>query len=140
MILAMGRDRRKQGLRPGSARHGGRRRNGWAVESLSVAEVGPGISVPSLEEALAALDDFEPGLGWPAVEGRIVPLFQRIRPYPPGFPEAVRHLLPSGISVTLGIDAGPSFIHVTAAMLADWRRDVGDAVEQAMGNLRARAA
>src|SRR5439155_6123528 len=31
-------------------------------------------------------------------------------------------------------------IHVTAAMLADWRRGVGDAVEQAMGNLRARAA
>src|SRR5437773_164706 len=83
---------------PGSARHGGRRRNGWAVESLSVAEVGPGISVPSLEEALAALDNLDAGLGWPTVERRIVPLFQRIRPYPPGFPEAVRHLLPSGIS------------------------------------------
>src|SRR5262245_2676288 len=131
----VGRDRRRNGSRSGSARRLERRRNGWSAESASMADVGPGVRLAGLDESLMALDRLDPGLEWKAVAGMVVPLFQRVRPYPAGFPDAVRHVLPSGISVTFGIDTGPSFIHVTAQMIAGWKLGVGDVVDRAMRNL-----
>src|SRR4051794_15393812 len=93
--------------------------DGWTIEGLAAAPVGPGIRAASLEEAISALQQFDSGLPWKRASSLVVPLFQRIRPYPPGFPEPVRYLMPAGVSVTFGVDAGPAFIHVTAEIVAN---------------------
>ena len=109
------------------------------MERAASVPVGQGIRAASVEEAVAALQQFDAGLPWARVANLVVPLFQRIRPYPPGFPEPVRHMLPSGISVTFGVDTGPAFVHVTAEILADWGRSVAEVAEEAIANLRRRA-
>jgi hypothetical protein len=94
----------------------------------------------SVEEAMAALANMPGGLDWKGAAGVVVPLFQRVRPYPPGFPEGVRHVLPPGISVTFGVDTGPAFVHVTPEVLARWERSIGEVAECALENLHRRAA
>jgi hypothetical protein len=117
-----------------------RRDSGWTIESISEAELGPGMRAASVEEALAALEQFDHGLEWPAVADVVIPLFQRVRPYPPGFPEAARHVLSSGISVTFGIDTGPAFLHVTPEMVEGWGESLASVAERAIVNVRRRAS
>ena len=122
---------KRRGNRPGA---------GWTIDSISESLLGPGVRAASLEEALAALENLQPDLDWAGVSDQVIPLFQRLRPYPPGFPDAVRHVLPSGISVTFGIDTGPAFLHVTPEIIEGWGRTVGQVADRALRNLRQRAA
>jgi hypothetical protein len=94
-----------------------RREEGWAVIDVRSAPLGAGIRCASIEEVLAALKGFDPDLGWDAVAPNVIPLFQRVRPYPADFPEAVRTILAPGVSVSFAIDMGPAFTPVTAEFM-----------------------
>jgi hypothetical protein len=116
------------------------REDGWAVIDVRSAPLGPGVTCASIEEVLAVLQGFDPDLGWNAIADDVIPLFQRVRPYPPEFPEAVRTILPPGISVSFAIDVGPAFTHITAEFLERWGLTVGAVAERAIANLDRRAA
>jgi hypothetical protein len=117
-----------------------RRDTGWAVVDVRSAPLGPGVSCASVEEVLAALKGFDPDLGWDAVADNVIPLFQRVRPYPPEFPEAIRTIMPPGLSVSFGIDMGPAFTHVTADFMERWCITIGELTDRALANLDRRAA
>jgi hypothetical protein len=134
-------------MMPAMGRHGGSkkqrtsgfRRRGWTVEAFPVPG-DPEVSAASVELVMGALEDLGEELPWSAVADRVVPLFQRIRPYPPGYPEPVRRMLPSGVSVTYGVDSGPAFIHVTPELLDRWGTTIDMVADLALANLRRRAA
>ncbi len=102
--------------------------------------MGPDVVTASLEEVLASMEKFSGGLSWAEASPRIVPLFQRVRPYPVGTPEAVQALVPPGIAVGFGIDTGPAFINVTAGLLEDWSVGLGDLTATGLANLHSLAA
>ena len=99
------------------------------------------MTAASVDEVLAAMKGFHPDRGWAAVADRAIPMFQRVRPYPPGFPEPVRVVLPPGVSVTFALDMGPAFSHRQDA-LRRWGVSIDDVRDRALANLalRARAA
>src|SRR5262249_597695 len=142
IIAVMARDRRRpagKGHRRGSGAHG------WSIRAASAAPLGPNMQSASLEAALAAMDRLDPPLPWQAPPSPPLPLLHPprrcppLRPYPPGPPEAGRHVLPPGVSVPFGIDTGPSFIHVTSELLANWDRRLADVAVQGLHNLQIRA-
>ncbi|HEU4573102.1 MAG TPA: hypothetical protein VFR93_10480 [Candidatus Limnocylindrales bacterium] len=106
----------------------------------SDAPVGPDVEVPGLDELDEALRAFDKELPWPLVRSRLLPLLERVRPYPAGTPDPLRSLVPPGVMVSLGIDVGPAFIHVTRQILDRWDRSLADLVAQAIANVHARAA
>jgi hypothetical protein len=98
------------------------------------------MTAATLEEALAAFQRLDPDLAWPSISELVIPLFQRMRPYASGFPEAVRALVPPGVSVTFAIDAGPAFTHISEDLLGRWGLPLSDVIAQAFANLERRAA
>lgn len=135
-------------MMPAMGRHGGMkkkqrtsrfRRRDWTIETFP-APGDPDMTPPEVELVLGALEAIGEDLPWSAVADRVVPLFQRLRPYPPGYPEPVRRMLPSGVSVTYGVDAGPAFIHVTEELLERWHTSMDEVADLAVANLRRRAA
>lgn len=121
-------------------RPGADREDGWALVDMQSAPLGPGITSASLEEVLAALQGYDPADGWDAVADNVIPLFQRVRPYPSDFPEGVRTIVPPGVSVSFAIDVGPAFTHITAESLKLWNVSLGDVRDRAFANLELRAA
>ncbi len=101
--------------------------------------VGPNIKVASLEEVKAAMERFSDGLPWKEVRDAVVPVFERLRPYPPAMPEALRMVVPPGVSVGFGIDTGPAFVVVSREMLDGWGLDQEAVLEKALRNLQSRA-
>src|SRR5260370_1065235 len=118
------------GHRPAS-RAGRVRANGWSIVDVRSAPLGPGMTAATLEEALAAFQRLDPDLAWPSISELVIPLFQRMRPYASGFPEAVRALVPPGVSVTFAIDAGPAFAHISEDLLGRWGLPLSDVIAQA---------
>jgi uncharacterized protein YtpQ (UPF0354 family) len=113
--------------------------DGWAVLDLPSVPLGPEMTSASLEEVLAALRGFDPAQGWEMVRDRVIPLFQRVRPYPAEFPEAVRMILPPGLSVSFALDMGPAFTHISEASLRRWGVSPSEVRDTALANLDRRA-
>jgi hypothetical protein len=116
--------------------------DGWRFEAhLSDERLGPDLESPSLEEVLAATERYASRLpSWPEAEPLVVPLFDRVRPYPPGYPPLLHTIVPPGMRISLGIDVGPAFMHVSQQMLDDWSMTLADVTASALANLHARAA
>jgi hypothetical protein len=125
-------------------RKGGRRKlkNGWRVEGLYPSEelLGPGVVSATPAEVFAAFEQLPPDLPWPAVAPRLLPMFDRVRPFPPGTPKLAQAIVPPGLPIGFGIDLGPAFITVSPHLIDGWSVSVGDVTAQALANLHAIAA
>jgi hypothetical protein len=110
------------------------------VESLVAGPAfGPNVESASLAEVLAAANELGSGLDWRVAAPRLLPMFERVRPYPPGTPEPLRVVVPPGLTVGLGIDIGRAFITVGQGLIADWPVSLADATAQALANVLERA-
>jgi hypothetical protein len=114
-----------------------RHRHGWHLAELTYSEqrLGPGVVSASPAEVLAAMGQLPPQLDWQAVESSIVPLFERVRPYPPNMPTRVQAIVAPGVTIGFGIDVGPAFITVTPELIESWSISVGDLAVHALANL-----
>lgn len=101
---------------------------------------GPDVRVAGLEEVLGSLGGLSADLPWADVAPLVVPLFERVRPFLPAPSERVTSVVPPGIPITLGIDLGPAFAHVTASMVETWPVSSADVTAQALANLHGRAS
>jgi hypothetical protein len=113
----------------------GRRHRDWQIQVHLGPRPGPYVAVASPEEVLTALERVDPEMPWPEARPLVVPLFDRVRPFPLGLPEPVRTLLPPGLSVSFGIDVGPAHIKVSQEMLARWGITLGDLSTAALANV-----
>ena len=117
------------------------RRDRWQMSYLeSDWPVGPNIVSASPAELEAAIERLPDKLTWEVVAPLIIPLFERVRPYPPGLPAPLQVFVPPGMHVGLGVDIGPAFITVSDELAAGWRQSAADLAARAMGNLHATAA
>ncbi|HXG40026.1 MAG TPA: hypothetical protein VNJ28_03705 [Candidatus Limnocylindrales bacterium] len=97
------------------------------------------ILAPSPGTVLDAVERVPPALDWPTLAPRLVPVLPRLRPYPKYFPAPVVVVPPPGISVGVGVDIGPAFLHVDANLLAHWGRSIDEVLERALSNVRRKA-
>jgi hypothetical protein len=89
---------------------------------------------------MQAIREVDPQMAWEDVEGDLLPLFRRRRPYPRELP-ALHYLhRPPGVDVSVAIDIGPAFVHVDDALLGRWKRSAEETLERAVQNVRWRAA
>jgi hypothetical protein len=113
--------------------------NGLDVRVHGGPQLGPGMTVASMDAVFAALERFDPALPWKTARHQILPMLPRVRPFPGPDDEAVRVILPPGILVSFGIDLGPAITFVGSSVVAHWRVDRSSLAEAALRNLRARA-
>ena len=92
---------------------------------------------PAFRSALRRLDAH--GFAWDDVASEILPVFERARPssYPVDPPALT--VLPPGVTVGFGVDAGPAFMRISTAHLAHWPVDLPGLAVRALDNLRNRA-
>ncbi len=125
---------------------GGHRRealtaNGWEITALDAGpQPGPDVGVATLDEVMGAVGRLPGDLPWEEVAPRVLPQFERARPYRLGLPERVATMVPPGLPVSLSIDMGPAIVHVSASMLDGWSMSVADVTARALANLHDRAA
>ncbi len=134
---------RKRHLRPkppGGRNPGGRIPDGWDFRFVPGPPVGPNVRTASPDDIAQALAGLPGDLGWEDVAPRVLPLAQRVRPYPPGLPAPVVTVVPPGLPVSLAIDIGPGHISVSSEMVEGWPVAVADVTARAMVNLHERAA
>lgn len=119
-----------------------RRRNGWQLAELrfSDQELGPGVVSATPEQVLAAAQQLPPELDWESVATRVIPLFERVRPYPPHMPRRVQAIVAPGVQVGFGIDIGPAFITISPELVESWSMSVADLAAHALANLHALAS
>jgi hypothetical protein len=120
----------------------GRDHSGWRVDGVHYSDrmVGPGVEVPSPADVFAALEQLPPELDWPTVSQRVVPLFERVRPYPPQMPARAQAIVPPGVTIGFGIDLGPGFVAVTPEMVEGWAMSVADLAAHAIARVHSLAA
>ena len=111
------------------------RSRGWSAEVFEGPPVGPDVVTASLAEVMSAMETVSPELAWDDVAESVVPLFQRVRPYPPAMPEPLRIVAPPGLSVAFGIDIGPAFLTVTPELVGTWGLSPSDLLARALANL-----
>jgi len=124
--------KRRAKIRQSRSSHGG-----WEVESIHFSDqtLGPGVQTPSPAEVFAAIQDLPPELDWASVRAHVVPLFERVRPYPPEMPERAQAIVAPGVTVGFGIDFGPGFVAVTPEMVERWSMSVADLAAHAIARL-----
>ena len=92
---------------------------------------------PRFRSALRRLDAH--GFAWDDVASEILPVFERARPFSyPVDPPALT-VLPPGVTVGFGVDAGPAFMRVSTKHLAHWPVDLAALATRALDNLTRRA-
>lgn len=93
---------------------------------------------PRFRSALRRLDAH--GFAWEDVAGEILPVFERARPssYPVDPPALT--VLPPGVTVGFGVDAGPAFMRISTTHVTHWPVDLGGLAERALDNLDRRAS
>jgi hypothetical protein len=92
---------------------------------------------PRFSSALRRLDAH--GFAWDDVASDILPVFERARPSSyPADPPALT-VLPPGVTVGFGVDAGPAFMRISTTHLAHWPVDLPGLVDRALDNLTSRA-
>ena len=91
---------------------------------------------PRFSDALRRLDAH--GFAWKDVASDILPVFERARPsgYPVDPPALT--VLPPGVTVGFGVDAGPAFMRISTTHLAHWPVDLPGLADRALDNLRHR--
>lgn len=94
------------------------------------------IVTPHPAEVRAALDGLSPDMPWHEVRDGLRPVFIRRRPLPPGMSAPLTRYMPPGVNVALGVDIGPAFLYVGAALLESWSVSEDEAFETATANLR----
>lgn len=110
-----------------------RRRDAERIPTRAVRS----IADPSdLERVLAAIQGLDMAASWDEIAPMILPVLKRARhPFPPE--AAPLHLhVPPGLWTGFGIDFGPAFSHVSAAMLERWGVDQATLLGTALENLR----
>ena len=90
----------------------------------------------SRDDVWRAIESLPTNLGWDEVRDGLRPVFVRRRPLPPGMDRPVSFPTGIGVNVALGIDIGPAFLYVGAAMLESWPVTSHQAFEMALANLR----
>lgn len=90
----------------------------------------------SRDDVWRAIESLPPDLAWDEVRDGLRPVFVRRRPLPPGMDRPVSFSTSIGVKVALGIDIGPAFLYVGAAMLETWPVTGNQAFEVALANLR----
>ena len=133
-----GAPRRAGTKRPGVHRR--KLRNGCEAEFHPGPAVGPGMTVASPREVLAALERFDPDRSWPELRDEIRPMLPRLRPMPFPVGEPVRVMLPPGILVAFGLDLGPALAQVGPDLLDRWGIGADELAAVALGNVRRLAA
>jgi len=98
--------------------------------------LGPGVTRADNATILAALRSLDPERPWTEIRHDIRPMLPRHRPYPPGFGDPVRKMLPPGILVGFGIDIGPANALVGQPLLEMWGIGVDELADQALANTR----
>ena len=113
-----------------------RRRDGQATVRVMGGVMDP-VLYARVVEALVRLDTAAP---WDEIAPMVLPVLRRARHrYPPE--AAPIHLqVPPGIWTGFGIDIGPAFSHVSAAMLDGWGVDRATLLGAALENLRRKVA
>lgn len=102
-------------------------------ERISIQDIGVD---PALLDRIAAAAGSGDGGSWEAVAPMILPILKRVHhPYPPGM-EPLHIRIPPGIPTGFGIDFGPAFSHVSAAMVESWGIGHATLLATALGNLR----
>ena len=92
---------------------------------------------PRFRSALRRLDAH--GFAWDDVASEILPVFERARPFTyPVDPPALT-VLPPGVTVGFGVDAGPAFMRISTKHLAHWPVDLAALASRALDNLTRRA-
>jgi hypothetical protein len=112
-----------------------KRKTDWAVEVFEGPPLGPNVVSASVDEVMAAINALPSDLNWDDVADRLVPVFPRLRPPPPGAPDALRVVVPPGISLGFGIDAGPAFIAVDQLMVRRWGIEPELVLDRALANV-----
>jgi hypothetical protein len=95
--------------------------------------------VPSLEEVLAASETFLTDPSWKQARRLVVPVFERLRPFPSVVPAPATMLMPPGVSVGFGVDVGPAFMRISEPILERWDVGLEELGRVALRNLRDRA-
>ena len=92
---------------------------------------------PRFRSALRRLDAH--GFAWDDVASEILPIFERARPF--GYPvdPPALTVLPPGVTVGFGVDAGPAFMRISTTHLAHWPVDLAGLAGHALANLDRRA-
>jgi hypothetical protein len=116
------------------------RRSDLRIDRIVSVPAGPNIRSASVEDVLAALEAAPTPDDWPGLAPMLVPMFQRLRPYDGAFPDALRVVVPPGISVSIGVDVGPALMHVTPEIAANWGVGTDEIVRRALVNVAERAA
>jgi hypothetical protein len=92
---------------------------------------------PRFRDALRQLDAH--GFAWNDVASAILPVFERARPFSDPVDPPALTVLPPGVTVGFGVDAGPAFMRVSTAHLAHWPVDLPELATLALDNLAGRA-
>jgi hypothetical protein len=113
------------------------RHDRWQLAAISYADqaLGPGIVSASPEEVLDAAQRLPPDLDWKSVAVHIVPLFERMRPYPAGSPPRVQAIVAPGVTIGFGIDFGPAFITVSPELIEHWSMSASDLAAHSLANV-----
>ena len=91
---------------------------------------------PRFRSTLRRLDAH--GFAWDDVASEILPVFERARPFSyPVDPPALT-VLPPGVTVGFGVDAGPAFMRISTTHLAHWPVDLAVLATRALDNLARR--
>jgi hypothetical protein len=114
------------------------RRRHRAGKDYDTSDLGNGVEVATAEAVMRAVGSLPTDLGWMEVEGSVIPVLPRRRPYPSQAAEPFRVTLPPGIPTGFGIDIGPAFLVVGEALLGGWDIGPADLVARALTNMRSR--
>ena len=112
---------------------------GWQMGEVAFSDqrMGPDVTSASPAEVFAAIEQLPPELDWKSVAPRVVPLFERVRPYPRGAPARAQAIVAPGVTVGFGIDIGPAFLTVSPELVESWSLSVADLAAHALANLHA---
>ena len=91
---------------------------------------------PRFRATLRRLDAH--GFAWDDIADDIFPVFERARPFAHPVDPPALTVLPPGVTVGFGIDAGPAFMRIATTHLAGWPVDVAALAERALANLARR--
>jgi hypothetical protein len=94
---------------------------------------------PSLEEVIAASAPFLADPTWKQARRLVVPVFERLRPFPSIVPASATMILPPGVTVGFGVDVGPAFMRISELVLERWSVGLDELARVALRNLRDRA-
>jgi hypothetical protein len=92
---------------------------------------------PRIRAILGRIDDH--GFAWEDLADDVLPIFERAHPFGYDVEPPAQAVVPPGVTVGFGVDAGPAFLRIATLHLEDWPVDLAGLTERALHNLRRRA-